>query len=268
MLDQQPLLRQGICAYLNSQPDMVVCGEAESLSDARRRVGECEPQVLVTPLRLGVQDTLKFIKKLKAENPRLRILAYSALEESIFAERAMRVGASGYVMTQAPTDALASAIREIVRGGIYVSREVALSAYRKSLQRRPENDHLPRSAASVEDLSDREMHVFQLLGSGVRPREIADSLHLSVKTVDAHQENIKHKLQLRSCAELREDAARWVDRSLNAEEQLFRGTRLRKRRVPSTAFRVVEASDAQQTEASQVAPDTAAPTASYAITET
>jgi DNA-binding NarL/FixJ family response regulator len=93
VLDEQPLLRQGISAYLNSQPDIVVCGEAESLSDARRRVGECEPQVLVTPLRLGVQDTLKFIKKVKTENTRLRILVYSAFEESIFAERVLRAGA-------------------------------------------------------------------------------------------------------------------------------------------------------------------------------
>jgi DNA-binding NarL/FixJ family response regulator len=275
VLDDQPLLRHGISAYLNSQPDMVVCGEAESVADARSKIAECQPQVLVTPLRLGGQDSLKFIKKLKTENARLRILVYSAFEESIFAERAMRAGASGYLMTQAPTDALASAIREIVGGGIYVSREVALSAFRKSLRPIPKHNYGLRSAGCLEELSNREMHVFQLLGSGLTNRQIAASLDLSVKTVESHQENIKHKLYISSCAEVRKRAANWMEQSFNAEEHLFRGTSGRKRRVPSTAFHVVEAFDAQQMEGSQVAPDSAAtgcepasvPTASYAVTK-
>ena len=114
VLDEQPLLRQGISAYLSSQPDMTVCGGAGSVSDARNKITECQPQVLVTALRLGAGDSLTLIKKLRTENAEMRILVYSAYDENIFAERAIRAGASGYVMTQAPTDALASAIREIV----------------------------------------------------------------------------------------------------------------------------------------------------------
>jgi DNA-binding NarL/FixJ family response regulator len=219
VLDEQPLLRYGISAYLNSQPDMMVCGEAESLLNARSKIAQCQPQLLLTGLRLGTGDNLKSIRKLKAEIPRLRILVYSALEESIFAERAMRAGASGYVMTQAPTDALASAIREIVRGGIYVSRKVALSAFRKSLRPRPKH----RSAGCLEELSNREMHVFQLLGSGLTNRQIATSLDLSVKMVESHQENIKHKLYLSSCAEVRKRAAKWMEQSLSAKKHIFRG---------------------------------------------
>jgi DNA-binding NarL/FixJ family response regulator len=267
VLDDQPLLRHGISAYLNSQADMVVCGEAESLTNARSKIVQCQPQLLLTALRLDTGNNLKAIRKLKAEMPRLRVLVYSALEESIFAERAMRAGANGYVMTQAPTDALAFAIREIVGGGIYVSREVALSAFRKSLRPIPKHNYGLRSGGCPEELSNREMHVFQLLGSGLANRQIAASLDLSVKTVESHQENIKHKLYLSSCAEVRKRAANWMEQSFNGEEHLFPGTSRRKRRVPSTAFRVVEASDAQQTEVSQPAPDTAAPTASYAITE-
>jgi DNA-binding NarL/FixJ family response regulator len=275
VLDEQPLLRQGIKAYLNSQPDMVVCAEAGSLSDARSKIAECQPQVVVTPLRLGLQDTLKFIKKVKTENARLRILVYSAFEESIFAERAMRAGASGYLMTQAPTDALASAIREIVRGGIYVSREVALSAFRKSLRPIPKHNYDLRSAGCLEELSNREMHVFQLLGSGLTNRQIAASLDLSVKTVESHQENIKHKLCMSSCAEVRKRAAKWMERSFNAEERLFRGNRQRKKRVSSIGLHVVESFDAQRTPDSQLGPETAASAgqpastspASYAITE-
>src|SRR5947208_9742893 len=135
VLDEQPLLRHGISAYLNSQPDMVVCGEADSLPGAGTKIAECQPQLLVMELRLGAGDSLKLVKRLKAENRALRILVYSAFEESIFAERAMRGGADGYVMKRAPREELAAAIRDIVDGGIYVSREVALSGFRNSLQR-------------------------------------------------------------------------------------------------------------------------------------
>jgi DNA-binding NarL/FixJ family response regulator len=273
VLDEQPLLRQGISAYLNSQPDMVVCGEADSIPGAESKIAEYQPQLLVTELRLGADDSLKLLKQLKAKNRALHILVYSALEESIFAQRAMRAGASGYVMKQAPSEKLAIAIREIVKGGIYVSREVGLSAFRKSL-RRQKNNRALRSASDLEELSDREMHIFQLLGSGLGAGQIAQSLGLSVKTVETHQENIKHKLQLSSCAELRERACRWVERTLSTEEHLFRRTARRKRRGPSLGLRVVEAFEAQTT-GSQVEPDTAAtacqpPTTSpvsYAVTE-
>ena len=211
VLDEQPLLRCGISAYLNSQPDMVVCGEADSIPGAESKIAECQPQLLVTELRLGTSNSLKLVKKLKVENRALRILVYTSFEENIFAERAMRAGADGYVMKRAPREELATAIRDIVKDGIYVSREVALSGFRKSLQRRPKNNHSPRSANALENLSDREMHVFQLLGSGLGTRDVAQSLNLSVKTVESHRENIKHKLHLSSSVELRERAAKWVE---------------------------------------------------------
>jgi DNA-binding NarL/FixJ family response regulator len=211
VLDEQPLLRHGISAYLNSQPDMVVCGEAESLLDAGTKIAECQPQLLVTELRLGAGDSPKLVKKLKAENRALRVMVYSALEESIFAERAMRAGADGYVMKSAPREELAAAIRDIMKGDIYVSREVALSGFRKSLRQRPKKNRSPRSANALENLSDREMHIFQLLGSGLGTRDIAQSLHLSVKTVESHRENIKRKLRLSSGEQLRERAAKWVE---------------------------------------------------------
>lgn len=241
VLDDQPLLRYGISAYLNSQPDMVVCGEAESVEDVRSSIAECQPQVLVTALRLGTEDSLKLIKKLKTETPQLRILVYSALAETIFAERAMRARADGYVMKQAPREELAIAVREILKGGIYVSRQVALSAFQKSLQPRPKNHHLPRSGTWLEELSNREMHIFQLLGSGFGNRQIAASLGLSVKTVDSHQENIKHKLHVRSCAELRKRAAKWVEQTFDAEEHVSRGVDpQRKRELPSLSGPVME----------------------------
>jgi DNA-binding NarL/FixJ family response regulator len=211
VLDEQPLLRYGISAYLNSQPDMMVCGEADNILDAGTKIAECQPQLLVTELRVGAGDGLKLIRQLKAKNRALRILVYSAFDENIFAERAMRAGAGGYVMKRAPREELAAAIREIVKDGIYVSRDVALSGFRKSLRRPPRNNASPRSANTFENLSDREMHIFQLVGSGLRTREIAQLLDLSVKTVETHRENIKHKLRLSSGAQLRERAAKWVE---------------------------------------------------------
>jgi DNA-binding NarL/FixJ family response regulator len=188
---------------------MVVCGEADSIADAGSKIAECQPQLLVTDLRLGAGDSLKLVKELKAKNRALRILVYSALEESIFAERAMRAGADGYVMKRAPREKLAAAIRDIVKGSIYVSREVALIGFRKSLQ----NNRSPRSANTLENLSNREMHIFELLGSGLGTREIAQLLDLSVKTIESHRENIKHKLHLSSGVQLRERAAKWVERA-------------------------------------------------------
>ena len=143
VLDEQPLLRYGIRAYLNSQLDMSVCGEAGSVPEARSKIAECRPQLLVTALGLGAEDSLKMIKILRAENPMLRVLVYSALDETIFAKRAMRAGANGYVMKQAPREDLATAIRDIVNGGIYVSHEAALSAFRQSFQLHPKHQHLP-----------------------------------------------------------------------------------------------------------------------------
>ena len=222
VLDAQPLLRQGISTYLNSQPDMMVCGEAGSVADARRTIAECQPQFVVTALRLGAGGSLKLIKELKTQNPGLCVLVYSAFEENIFAERAIRAGASGYVMKQAASEKLATAVREIMKGGIYVSRELALSAFRKSLQRHRKDNHTLRVGNCLEELSNREMHIFQLLGSGLGTKQIATSLDLSVKTIESHRENIKHKLRLRSSGEVRERATKWVEQNLSREDHIFR----------------------------------------------
>jgi DNA-binding NarL/FixJ family response regulator len=151
-------------------------------------------------------------------------------------------------MKHAPREQLASAIREIVGGGIYVSREVALSAFRKSLRPIPKHNYGLRSAGCLEELSNREMHVFQLLGSGLTNRQIAASLDLSVKTVETHQGNIKHKLYLSSCAEVRKRAANWMEQTSLAKEHLCRvAAGERKKKLPSLSSPIVEALAAQTT---------------------
>src|SRR5439155_14019186 len=173
-------------------------------------VAERKPQLLVTALRLGTGDSLEFVKALKAEQPGLLILVYSAFEEATFEERSLRAGAEGYVMKTAPKEELLAAVREILSGNIYVSRDVAMSAFKKSLESRADT-RSPGLAGGIEKLSDREMHVFHLLGSGLGNTQIARSLHLSVKTIESHRENIKHKLDLSCSRELIACAKKYVE---------------------------------------------------------
>src|SRR5207247_9787316 len=165
----------------------------------RGEIANCKPQLLVTALRLGAGDSLEFVKALKAERPGLLMLVYSAFEEAIFAERALRAGAEGYVMKTAPKEELLAAIREILNGNIYVSRDVAMRAFKKSLELRPDH-RSATSAIGIEKLSDREMHIFHLLGSGPGNTQIAHSLRLSVKTIESHSDTFKRLLDIRfSC---------------------------------------------------------------------
>jgi DNA-binding NarL/FixJ family response regulator len=154
ILEEHPLLRHGIADYVNSQPDMMVCGETDNIRGARQKIEECKPQLLLIALRLGTGDTLEFVKALKSERPTLFMLVYSAFEETIFAERALRAGANGYVMKKAPKEELLTAIREIVAGNIHVSYDVAMRAFKESLESRSEPPSA-RSSIVIEKLSDR-----------------------------------------------------------------------------------------------------------------
>ena len=190
---------------------MIVCGEADNIRDARHKIQECKPDLLLTALRMGTGDCLEFVKSLKSERPALLILIYSAFEETIFAERAIRAGADGYVMKKASKEELVTAIREIVSGNIYVSHEVAMRAFQKSLEPRTPEERSARPAIGIEKLSDREMHIFFLLGSGLGNSQIAKSLNLSVKTIESHRENIKHKLDLSCSRDLVACAKKYVE---------------------------------------------------------
>lgn len=213
VLEEHPLLRDGIADFLNAQPDLQVCGEADNIRDARSEIARSKPQLLITALRLGTGDSLEFVKALRAEKPGLLILVYSAFEEAIFAERTLRAGADGYVMKTAPKEELLTAIRDVLSGNIYVSRDVAMRAFKKSLESRPEQRSAP-SAIRIEKLSDREMHIFHLLGSGLGNTQIAHSLHLSVKTIESHRENIKRKLDLSCSPDLVACAKKYVEETL------------------------------------------------------
>src|SRR6266704_6265459 len=210
VVDEHPLIRHGIIAFIDCQSDMIACGEADSIPSAKTKLAECKPHLLVIGLRLGTGDSLEFVKALKAQYPRLLIIVYSAFEESIFAERALRAGANGYLMKKAAKEELLTAIRDVLRGQIYVSRDLAIRAFQKSLATPQQNraGNLP----IVDNLSDREMHVFQLIGSGLGTKKIAHALNLSVKTIESHRENIKRKLGLNSGKQSVERAVKYVEK--------------------------------------------------------
>jgi len=215
VLDEHTLLRYGLNAYLNSQPDMVVCGETDSIPDARSKIDECKPHLLLTAFRLGTGDILEFVQTLKAENPGLLILVYAALKESIFAEWALRAGANGYLMKTAAKEELLTAIRDVLRGQIYVARDLAMAAFQKSLGTSAQTS-VSGNLPVVDNLSHRETHVFLLIGSGLGTKKIAHSLRLRRKTIETHREYIRHKLGLNSRRQLVERATKFVGGKLPA----------------------------------------------------
>jgi DNA-binding NarL/FixJ family response regulator len=215
ILDEHTFLRFGLNAYLNSQPDMIVCGEADSIPDAQSKIAECKPQLLLTAFRLGTADTLEFVQALKAEKPDLLILVYAALRESIFVEWALRAGANGYLVKTAAKEELLTAIRDVLHGKIYVSRDLATPAFQKYLET-PAQKLVSGNLPIIDNLSHREIHVFLLIGSGLGTKKIAHSLRLRKKTVETHRETIKHKLGLNSARQLVERATKFVGGNLPA----------------------------------------------------
>jgi len=234
VLEEHPLLRHGIADFLNSQEDVIVCGETDNIRDARHKIQESKPHLLLTALRLGTGDSLEFLKALKSERPALLILVYSAFEETIFAERAFRAGADGYVMKNAPKAELLTAIREIVSGNIYVSHDVAMRAFKKLLETRSEQQQRSaRPTIGIEKLSDRETHIFFLLGSGLGNTQIAQSLNLSVKTIESHRENIKHKLDLSCSRDLVACAKKYVEVTFVPPTNIMGGSKKKVVRFPA-----------------------------------
>lgn len=213
VIEDHPVLSSGLRQLIDNQPDLACVGVADNISDGKRLVEERKPNLTVLDLRLKGGDALDFIKTLKVEHPELKVLVLSQYDELIFAERALRAGASGYIMKENATDEVLRALRKVLTGDLYFSERVAAAVVQRTLREKP-----LASREGVERLSDREMQVFQLLGAAYTPREIADQFHLSRKTVETHCEKIKHKLSLRNAAELKQFARRWAAENLGPSE--------------------------------------------------
>ena len=213
IVEDHPVVCAGLMQLVNSQPDLACVGTADNIADARRLVEECEPHLTILDLRLKGGDALDFIKTLRVEHPELKVLVLSQYDELLFAERALRAGASGYIMKENATDELLRAIRKVLAGELYYSEKVAAAVVQRTLREKPAGPH-----AGIDVLSDREMQVFQLLGASYSAREIAEQFQLSRKTIEAHSENMKHKLGLHNASELKRFARKWATENLVPSE--------------------------------------------------
>jgi len=205
IVDDHPLLRVGLASLIEAEADLKVCGETGKVSEALDLVRTSEPDVVIVDLSLADGNGLELVKRLAAQHKGLRILVCSMHDESLFAQRVLHAGAMGYINKQEATTHIIDAIRHLIAGKIWLSRTMT----ERVLQGIATGRSTP-TAASVESLSDRELEVFGLVGQGMGPSQIAEVLHLSVKTVETHKQKNKKKLNLKSGSELTRRAMQWM----------------------------------------------------------
>jgi DNA-binding NarL/FixJ family response regulator len=204
IVDDHPIMRDGISQLINQQGDMEVCGCASSGPEALNHLDAAEPDMLMVDLSLPGMDGIELIKIVRKRRASLPILVLSMHPESLYAERAIRAGAKGYVMKHASADTLLSAIRRVLSGKLFLSPVMA----ERLLEKAARGD-LMDSRSAVEQLSDRELEIFKLMGQGLRPNKIAEDLLLSIKTVETYSLRLKQKLGARDAAELLQMAISW-----------------------------------------------------------
>jgi DNA-binding NarL/FixJ family response regulator len=206
IVDDHPVVREGLAAQIALQPDLEVCGEAEGVTDALALVETVRADVAVIDISLKSGDGIDLIKRLRARDPALRLVVWSMYPESLYAERALRAGALGYVHKGKATREILQAIRSALAGKVYLSADVSsallgrlVGGSGRAIERTP-----------IEDLSDRELEAFKLMGQGLTTEQIAERMHISPKTVETYRARIKEKLGLKNVTELIQRAAQWA----------------------------------------------------------
>jgi DNA-binding NarL/FixJ family response regulator len=197
IVDDHPIMREGLVQLLAQEQDLVVCGQYEEASRAFDAIPALKPDVAIVDLSLKGSNGIELIKNIKANYPKMLVLVLSMYDESLYAERVLRAGAAGYVMKQEATEKVLSALRHVLTGGIYLSDKMSAKFMHQLV-----GGKALTGGSLVERLSDRELEVFGLIGQGRGTRQIAEQLHLSVKTIESHRAHIKEKLNLKSATEL------------------------------------------------------------------
>jgi DNA-binding NarL/FixJ family response regulator len=206
LVDDHPLVREWLTNLINQQPDLVVCGEAEDAPQALSGIENTRPHLAIVDISLKGGSGIGLIKDLKQLHPKLLILVLSMHDELLYAERALRAGARSYIMKGEVTKKIIAALRDVLAGKLYLSDRISALIANKFVDGQPVASESP-----VATLSDRELEVFQLLGQGRETKQIAESLHLSLKTVQAYCARIKEKLDLANATELLREAIRWEE---------------------------------------------------------
>ncbi len=208
LVDDHPFMRAGVAQLIDKQPDLVVCGEAGDPGAAMGVLAKTKADLVLSDITMPGRSGLEFIKDLLAQYPNLPIIVLSMHDEIIYAERALRAGARGYIMKEAGGENLLAAIRQVLGGQVYVSLKMSANILDSFSGRKSRDSNSP-----FGKLTDREFEVFQLVGQGKSTRDIAAQLNLSPKTVDVHRGHIKEKLDLKDSTALVRHAIRWVETS-------------------------------------------------------
>jgi len=208
IVDDHPLVREGLANLINQQPDLVVCGQAEDAAQTLAGIGASRAELALIDISLKTASGLELVKDLKVHHPDVALIVLSMHDEMLYAERAIRAGARGYVMKRETTKEVLTAIRRVLQGDVYVSERVV-----NLMARRLGSPRKAAATSPVEQLSDRELEIFRLLGQGRTTSQIAADLHLSLKTVQAYCARAKEKFGVDSLTELLRAAIRWEDAS-------------------------------------------------------
>jgi DNA-binding NarL/FixJ family response regulator len=206
IVDDHPLVREGLSNLINQQEDLMVCGDAEDAAQALAGIGVKKPDLALIDISLKTASGLELVKDLGVHFPNVMLVVLSMHDELLYAERSLRAGAKGYVMKRETTKDVLTAIRRVLQGDVYVSERVL-----NAMARRLGTARKASTASPVEQLSDRELEIFRLLGQGLTTSQIAADLHLSLKTVQAYCARAKEKFGVTSLGELLRAAIRWED---------------------------------------------------------
>jgi DNA-binding NarL/FixJ family response regulator len=206
IVDDHPAVREALALRIGRQSDLEVCGEAADMSEALKLVAETRPDVAVVDISLKTSNGIDLIKRIKDRDDRVRMLVWSMHSESLYAERALRAGALGYINKDQATDRIIEAIRRVLEGKVWLSEALA----ERMLQRAVGAGRKEVTRSPVDALANRELEVFRLIGQGVKTADIADRLHLSVKTIETYRDRIRQKLNLSDGTKLTQYAVQWV----------------------------------------------------------
>lgn len=204
--DDHPIVRQGMVLLIGQEPGLMVCGEAAKPAEVLRALPAAKPDIAILDLSFGEGiEGLQLVRQLRDSYPKLRILVLSMQDESAFAERLLRAGANGYIMKQEAANNVLDAIHQVLRGDGYMSDKM-----KERLMRRMTGGKTYLSSSPLDSLSNREVEIFGMIGKGLSTRKIAESLHISIKTVETHREHIKAKLEIGNSSELVHRAVQWL----------------------------------------------------------
>jgi len=205
LVDDHPIVREGLTEMVNHEDDLTVCGTAEEMNQALDQIEKIKPELVVLDISLKGSNGIEVLKNIKVRYPKLLVLVLSMHDETLYALRALRAGAAGYIMKQEPAERVISAIRQVLNGEISLSENME-----KKMMKQLVGGRAARTGSPLEDLSDLELEVFRLIGKGYSTRQIAEELHLSIKTVESYQSHIKEKMALRNGRELVQHAIEWT----------------------------------------------------------